>query len=83
MGSTMLEKRMFLNSLGLPDPLRAPLPGPGSEPQGPGTRSPCHPEQFPNEPGPGVPGGPMGGSAGPPGASGTRKMGNYTWVFNT
>ena len=32
---------------GPPDPLRTPLPGPGIDPQGPGTRSPSHPEHVP------------------------------------
>ncbi len=33
---------------GPPEPIRTPLPGPRIDPQGPGTRSPGHPESFPD-----------------------------------
>ncbi len=32
----------------LPNPFRTPFPGPGIDSQGPGTRSPGHPEHFPD-----------------------------------
>jgi hypothetical protein len=40
-------KNVYLHKVwGPPDPIRTHLPGPGIGPQGPGTRSPGHPEKF-------------------------------------
>ncbi len=42
-----VRKYVFI-VLGAPRTPSEPLPGPGIDPQGPATRSPSHPEQFPD-----------------------------------